>query len=170
MKARIDLKLQLANVGLVAALGVTGSAVAQTFPKEGTYDYTACWSGVNNPIEFSKTHSAVTQEFTGTTRSNPPGGFLDNRSFRCIGLATMFDGKGTNTTVCESLGADGGDKILTRFSVASDGKATREVIAGTGKYEGLVSSGIAEPLGPFPSAKLGTFQACNHQTGTYKMK
>jgi hypothetical protein len=170
MKSRIDLKLQLANAGLIAALTVAGAASAQTLPKEGRYDYTACWSEVRNPIAFSKTHSAATVEFTGTTRSNPPGGFLDNRSFRCIGLATSFGEKGTYTTVCESIGVDGTDKILTQFSVASDGKATREVIAGTGKYEGLVSSGIAEPLGPFPNSKPGVFQACNHQTGTYKMK
>ena len=161
--------MQFANAGLVAALTVAGSAVAQTFPKEGHYDYTACWSGVSNPIQFSKTHSAVTSEFSGTTRSNPPGGYADNLSFRCVGLNTTFGGKVTNTTVCEALGADG-DKILSQFSVASDGTATRETIAGTGKYEGLVSSGTTVPLGASPPAKPGTFQGCNRQTGTYKMK
>jgi hypothetical protein len=25
-------------------------------------------------------------------------------------------------------------------------------------------------LGPFPVIKAGTFQDCNHQTGTYKLK
>ena len=158
-------------IPIAALLGITavGSAIAADLPKEGNYDFTACWSGVSTVIAFSKTYSAMTYEMTGTTRSNPPGGFLDNRSFRCIGLNTSFGAKITAENVCESFGMDE-DKILTRFSTASDGKVTREVVAGTGKYEGLVSSGIAQQLGPFPVAKPGTFQTCNHQTGTYKMK
>jgi hypothetical protein len=169
MKSKPNLKLQFANAGLIAALTVAGSAGAQTFPKEGTYDYTACWSGVTTPIAFSKSNSAFTYEMTGTTRSNPPGGFLDKRSFRCIGMIIAFSGKGSQSVVCESFGIDE-DKILTHFSAASDGKVSREVIEGTGKYQGLVSTGITKPLGPFPVAKAGTFQDCNHQTGTYKMK
>jgi len=154
---------------LFLATAPGGSAFAAELPKEGSYDFTACWSGVSNLIEFSKTHRAFSYEQTGTTLSNPPGGFLDKRAFRCVGMVTSFDGKSTNTAVCESFGADG-DKILTYFSLGSDGKITREVVAGTGKYEGLVSSGIGQPLGPFPVAKAGTFQDCNHQTGTYKLK
>jgi hypothetical protein len=124
---------------------------------------------VSNLIEFSKTHTAYTYEHTGTSLSNPPGGFADKHSFHCVGMATSFAGKSTNTSVCEGFGTDG-DKFLTYFSVGSDGKITREVLAGTGKYEGLVSSGIAQPLGPFPVAKAGTYQNCVRQTGTYKLK
>jgi hypothetical protein len=157
-------------MAFMAAIAV-GSAFAADLPKEGRYDFTGCWSGVSNPITFSNTHSAFTYEFTGTTRSNPPGGFGDKRSFRCIGMGTSFGGRPTNNTVCESVGMDGdSDKILTSFSLASDGKVTRETVAGTGKYEGIVTSGIVEPLGPFPVMKPGTFQDCNHQTGTYKLK
>lgn len=170
MKLRLNPRIPMANAGLFAAvLVVAGSALAQSFPKEGNYDFTSCWSGTSTPIDFSKTNTAFSYEMMGTTRSNPPGGFLDNRSFRCIGMVTSFGGKGTHSAVCESFGTDP-DKILTYFSASSDGKVTREVIEGTGKYEGLVSTGIAKPLGPFPSVKAGTFQACNHQTGTYKMK
>jgi len=49
------------------------SAFAGELPKEGGFDYTSCWSGVNNVITFSKTHTASSFELTGTTRSNPPG-------------------------------------------------------------------------------------------------
>ncbi len=31
-------------------------------------------------------------------------------------------------------------------------------------------TGTVHPLGPFPVVKAGTFQDCNHQTGTYKLK
>ena len=47
---------------------------------------------------------------------------------------------------------------------------TREFVVGTGKYEGMVTDGTVEPLGPFPVIKAGTFQDCNYQTGTYKLK
>ena len=36
--------------------------------------------------------------------------------------------------------------------------------------EGMKASGTVHPLGPFPVVKAGTFQDCNHQTGTYKLK
>ncbi len=94
---------------------------------------------------------------------------FDKQSFRCVGMNASLDGKNTGTALCEGIDQDG-HKRLTYFSVTSDGKVTREQVAGTGKYEGMVSSGTATPLGPFPVIKAGTFQDCNHQTGTYKMK
>jgi hypothetical protein len=58
------------------------SAFAAELPKEGSYDYISCWSGVNNVITFSKTHTASSYEMTGTIRSNPPDGMFDKNSFR----------------------------------------------------------------------------------------
>jgi hypothetical protein len=145
------------------------SAFAAELPKEGSYDFTACWSGVSNTITFSKTHTASSYEFTGTTRSNPPGGMFDKHTFRCVGMNASLDEKKTLTAVCEAIDVDG-DKRLTYFSLGSDGKELRENITGTGKYEGMVASGTVQPLGPFPVVKAGTTQNCNHQTGTYKLK
>jgi hypothetical protein len=34
----------------------------------------------------------------------------------------------------------------------------------------MVVTGTVEQLGPFPAIKDGTFQGCNHRTGTYKLK
>ena len=144
------------------------SAIAAELPKEGSYDYTACWSGANNVITFSKTHTASSYEMTGTTRSNPPGGMFDKSTFRCVGINASLDGKVTASNVCETIDVDG-DKRLLSFSNI-DGKTTRTNVAGTGKYEGIVTAGTVENLGPFPSIKDGTFQNCNHQTGTYKLK
>jgi len=169
MRSKLNLPLKFANAALLVALGVGSAADAQTLPKEGRYDYTACWSGVSNQIAFSKTHTASTTEFMGTTRSDPPGGMFDKNSFRCVGMTTSFDGKNTGSTVCETTDRDG-DKRLAYFSASSDGKVTRENVSGTGKYEGFTASGTVVPLGPFPIVKPGTFQDCNHQTGTYKLK
>jgi hypothetical protein len=73
------------------------------------------------------------------------------------------------TGVCEVKDADG-DKRLGHYSFV-DGKETfYTVVAGTGKYEGMTLTSTVEQLGPFPAIKDGTFQGCNHQTGTYKLK
>jgi hypothetical protein len=73
------------------------------------------------------------------------------------------------TGTCEVIDADG-DKRLGHYSVV-DGKETfYTIVAGTGKYEGMILTSTVEPLGPFPAIKDGTFQGCNHRTGTYKLK
>src|SRR5262249_8121636 len=116
----------------------TFSALAGELPKEGNYDFTACYSGVNNAITFSKTHTASSFELTGTTRSNPPGGVFDKVAYRCVGSNTSLDGKVTASNLCENIDVDG-DKYLTRILTA-DGKTTRTIVAGTGKYEGIVTT------------------------------
>src|ERR1700686_925738 len=101
MKSKLSLKLQFANAGLVAALFVVSAAAAQTLPKEGSYDYTTCYSGVKQAtIIFSKTFGANIREFTGTNRSNTPGGFLDMSSYRCVSLNANLDSKPSSTTLC----------------------------------------------------------------------
>jgi hypothetical protein len=156
---------------LVALIGLpSGSAFAADLPKEGSYDFTSCYSGVSNTIAFSKTHFAYSYEMTGVNRSNPPGGLFDKVAFRCVGMNASFDGKVSGNTVCEGVDLEG-DKRLTYFSLGADGKTTRQFITGTGKYEGMAESATAvQPLGPFPVVKAGTFADCNHQTGTYKLK
>lgn len=152
-----------------AAITMAGGAVAQTPAKEGRYDYTACWSGVSNSIAFSKTHTAFSYEMMGTTRSNVPDSIFDRNTFRCVGMNASFDGKSAGSVACESIDRDG-DKRLSYYSIASDGKFSRDTVAGTGKYDGMSTTTVVAPLGPFPIVKPGTFQDCNHQTGTYKLK
>ena len=84
---------------------------------------------------------------TGTTRSNPPGGMFDKSTFRCVGINASLDGKVTASNVDETIDVDG-DKRLLSFSNV-DGKITRTNVAGTGKYEGIVTAGTVENLGPF---------------------
>ena len=154
---------------LAVFVATSGSAPAADLPKEGPFDYTACWSGVNNVITFSPTHSAFSFELTGTTRSAQPDGFADKHTFRCVGSNHVFAGKSGGTSICEAVDA-AGDKRLTYFSFDGD-KTVREQVAGTGKYDGMVfTSATVQPIGPFPTIKPGTFQACNRQTGTYKLK
>jgi hypothetical protein len=150
------------------AVAIAGAAAAQTPPKEGRYDYTSCYSLASNAIGWSKSYSASTYELLGTILSNPPGGLFHKSTVRCVGMNRSFAGKSAATAACEGTDPDG-DKFLYTVSTL-DGKTTRDQIAGTGKYEGMVASGATESLGPFPEVKPGTSQNCNHQTGTYKLK
>jgi hypothetical protein len=152
----------------VAAIGAVSLAAAQALPKEGRIDYVACWTGTSNPMAFSKTQSASTYEFIGSTRSNLPDSPFDKLSFRCVGMNTGFDGKTTSTTVCENVDKDG-DKMLTQY-VSSEGRLVRSTVAATGKFEGIGTEANVVALGPFPTIKPGTFQGCNHQTGSYRIK
>lgn len=146
------------------------SALAADMPKEGTYAYTACWAGTAKVIPFSKTQTGSSYEFYGMTRTEPPGGMFDKASFRCVGAAGSFDKKYTSVVTCMSVNADG-DKVLSLFQAGDDHKYSRQTIAGTGKYEGIViNSKEIKPLGPFPVIKPGNFQGCNQQSGTYKLK
>jgi hypothetical protein len=159
--------IRIAAVAFVAATALP-LAAAQGLPKEGRIDYVACWSGASNPMPFSKTQSAMTYEHTGTTRSNLPDSPFDKLSFRCIGMNTSFDGKTSVATVCEAVDKDG-DKMLNHF-VQSEGRLVRTTVAGTGKFEGISTEANVVSLGPFPPVKPGTFQNCNHQTGSYRIK
>jgi hypothetical protein len=168
-KEAIDMKKASKYILALMIFTSAPSAFAAELPKEGSYDYTACWSGISNAVTFSKTHTASSYEMTGAIRSNTPGGMFDKESFRCVGMNASLGEKNTGSTVCEASDKDG-SKRLSYFSLGSDGKVTREFVVGTGKYEGMVTTGTVEPLGPFPVIKAGTFQDCNHQTGTYKLK
>ena len=152
---------------IVATLAL-GSAAAQTMPKEGIYDLTNCWSGTSNVIEFSKTHSANSGELVGNSRSNPPGGPFDMVTFHCVNICATIDGKSSGSYYCETADKDG-DKFMVR-GVTEGPKGKAETIAGTGKYQGMVRTGISESSGAFPPIKPGAFTGCHRQTGTYKLK
>ena len=144
--------------------------LAQQMPKEGNYDYTACWSGTSNITKVSDNRLIMANDFTGVIRTTTPGGPFDGETFHCAGLSMMVDGKpASETTFCVATDKEG-NKRLARFT-NNDGTITREQVAGTGKYEGMTLTPTAvKPMGPFPTAKPGTFQGCNHQTGSYKLK
>lgn len=161
--------LKVMPVAALAAVTSAGSALATDLPMEGSYDINTCFTRHSTRIDYSNTHYAYSYEETGTSVSNPPGGFFDNEAIRCVGMVASFDGKRTGGSVCEGSAKDG-DKRLTQFRYNSDGKLIREAIAGTGKYEGLVTVGTARDAGPPVEIKTGTVQLCIQQVGTYKLK
>jgi len=168
MKTKSRFEQPVAGAAFALLLAAVGGVNAQTIPKEGRFEYTACWSGTNSVIQFSKTHSASSSEFMGAIRSHTPGDLFDNLTFRCVGSSATFDGKTFGSSSCEAVDKDG-DKRLTHFTTA-DGKTVRQDVAGTGKFEGMTTDTVVKPLGAYTPIKPGTFQGCNQQSGTYKLK
>jgi hypothetical protein len=154
---------------IVFATAATSALAAMNLPKEGSYDYTSCWTGTGNAVALDKDHTATAYEMIGTVVSNIPGGLGENSSFRCVGLRTALKGRPGGGNVCEVIDPEG-DKRVNRFEIQPDGKIVREMIGGTGKYEGMMMSNTVAMLPPMREAKPGTFQGCNRQTGTYKLK
>ena len=155
-------------LSIVCALAL-GCATAQGVPKEGSFEIINCGSGTNSVVEISKTARFTSSEAIGTTRSVPPGGYLDMTTYHCMSLGATLDGKYTGHTYCEGVDRDG-DRYISHLYSTDGGKTSSEVIAGMGKFEGMTRMGTSESLGAFPSVKPGTFTGCGRQTGTYKMK
>jgi hypothetical protein len=151
------------------AAWMAGSTFAADLPKEGGYDIKTCFTRHSTRIDYDDTRFAYSYEETGTSVSSPPGGLFDNEVIRCVGLVASFDGKRSGGSVCEGL-ATNGDKRLTRFQYDSNNKLVREAVSGTGKYDGLTTSGTVRDAGPPVEIKTGTAQLCNLQAGTYKLK
>ena len=165
------MKSILAMTVFVAAIG---PAAAAELPKEGTYDLLSCWSGTGTNIQLSKDFG-FSYELTGSNISNPPGGAFDKTSYRCVGLFTNIEGQITQTQVCETVDQSG-DRFLAQTTTEDPGqegvsprRIRENVIAGTGKYEGMTRTGVNQTYA-VPEMKPGTFQRCGHATGTYKLK
>src|SRR5438445_6075807 len=124
----------LAFVAITAAGACAFAAV--NLPKEGSYDSISCWTGTGNDLAFTKDHTAASYELVGTIVSMIPGGLGDSSTFRCVGMDTNIQGRRGGGNMCEVTDPDG-DKRLNAFRIEPDGKVVREMVGGTGKYEGM---------------------------------
>ena len=158
---------------LIVTAGISFASASEV-PKEGTYDYVACWSGTVSEMKLPGGDIARLVEFTGSIRARDPSSIFNNNSFRCVSIgAASPEKKNVGITagksICTATDTDG-DTRATSFTT-EDGKTVRKELGGTGKFDGMVTSNQAiEELGPIPTIQPGTLQSCNHQTGTYKLK
>lgn len=98
-----------------------------------------------------------------------PDSLFDGETVRCVGMTAFLEGKPSGGSICEGVAKDG-DRRLTRFWYDSDGKFQRAQVSGTGKYDGMVTTGSVKTLAPPEQIKPGTVKFCNLATGTYKLK
>jgi hypothetical protein len=161
--------MNMISVATIIAATSVGVAFAADLPKEGSYDYKACFTRNTTRIAFSDAHSAYSYSETATAVSTTPGGMFDGDTVRCVGAVAISNGKRMNLSICEGV-AKNGAKRLTRFQYGADGKIVREEVAGTGMYEGLVTTGTVKEVVPTKEIQPGVTTYCNQLTGTYKMK
>lgn len=159
----------LIRAAALLAIAFAGCAFAADPPKEGSYDYKACFTRNITRIDFSDAHRAYSYNETATAVSTTPGGMFDGDIVRCVGTIAISSGKRMGISTCEGI-AKNGAKRLTRFRYDADGKLVREEVAGTGMYEGMVTSGTVKEVEPSKEIQPGVTTFCNQLTGTYKMK
>ncbi len=160
---------RMISVATLVAATSSGAAIAADLPKEGSYDYKGCFTRNTTRIDFSEAHSAYSYNETATAVSLAPGGMFDGDTVRCVGTVSISNGKRVNLSICEGV-AKNGAKRLTRFQYGADGKIVREEVAGTGMYEGLVTTGTVKEVVPTKEIQPGVTTYCNQLTGTYKLK
>jgi hypothetical protein len=153
-------------VGLFLMFWCT-AVVAGELAKEGNYDLMSCFSGEAEVLAHSKSNVAMSYVFTGTCRSNPPGGIFDMTSLYGVGMGSIIKGENKSDYYIEYIDSDGDKIFLKGGRVGPDGTAV--FLSGTGKYEGISGGGSNKVVGRFPAAKPGTFQGCSHAVGTYKL-
>jgi hypothetical protein len=162
-------KSRFFRLAIALAAATAGLAFGADLPKEGSYDYKACFTRNISRIVFSDAHTAYSYSETATATSTTPGGMFDGDRVHCVGTVLVSNGKRTNLSICEGV-ARNGDKRLTSFQYGADRKLLREEVAGTGMYEGMVTTGIAREVVPPKEIRPGETTFCNQATGTYKMK
>lgn len=172
MNSKSGLMPLLTTAALAGGLAVSAAAAwaSQQAPKEGKFAIRNCWSGVTKVVALSKTHVAYSFEMTGESIADEPGSLFDHQTFQCEGVGVRSGKKRTIADlVCVGVDPDG-DRHMDHHVLGKDGQLGRVDLGGTGKYDGMVSHAKMVDLGPFPRIKPGTFQGCNHEVGTYKLK
>lgn len=165
----MNTKLWTTSLATLLAAAFSGPTVAADLPKEGSYDYKACFTRSMARIAFSDTQTAYSYNEVATAVSSTPGGMFDGDSVRCVGAHAIANGKRMGLTTCEGV-ATNGARRLTRFQFNADGKLVREEVAGTGLYDGMVTTGTVKEVEPAREISPGVTTYCNQLTGTYKLK
>lgn len=162
------MRTRLQVLAATATLPLASLAIAADLPKEGSYDVLACFTQTISRLRFDNAHRAWSYEETATATGTTPGGLFDGDKVRCVGFGAIDDGKRSGTAYCEGI-APNGDTRLTRFWYDAEGKVQRAEIAGTGRYQGLVTVGTVRPEGAPEEKVPGTVTYCNRLQGTYRM-
>jgi hypothetical protein len=85
-------------------------------------------------------------------------------------MTASFDGKRYGNAACIAIAKDGATR-LSRVWYDADSKLQRETVAGTGKYDGMVTTGTIQTVKESQAIKPGTqtVEYCNRNVGTYKL-
>jgi hypothetical protein len=164
---QIILALAAAWAALVAA-NAFGAKV--NMPKEGNYAFDFCTVGHGKVMQEGDSLLVVHYDGIANLRTEPAGGAFDRTASRCLGTYTKLNGKHQESGVCEQTDEDG-DKWWMDYHGNSDASGgTYTAVHGTGKYAGMTLKGEYR-IDSWPVAlKDVSYQGCNKNKGTYKLK
>lgn len=157
---------------MTAAFVLPGSADAGkvNIPKEGSYEFDFC------PIGRGKTFSSGDKLFVmnydlDAVLRTASGKAFDRMGARCFGIYSNISGRQQETGICELTDLDG-DKWWMDYRGNPDGAGgTYTAAFGTGKYEGMTLRGEYRIDNAWGSvSKEVSFQGCNPNKGTYKLR
>jgi hypothetical protein len=159
----------LAGWALLAADSAVAGKV--NIPKEGSYEFDFC------PIGRGKTFSAgdklfvMNYDLDAILRTTPSGRAFDRMGARCYGIYANVSGRQQESGFCELTDLDG-DKWWMEYRGNPDGAGgTYTAAYGTGKYDGVTLRGEYHIDNAWGSvSKEVSFQGCNPNKGTYKLK
>ena len=163
------MKRLILTVALMGFFSAVPLPTLADLPKDGSYDYTVCFTRKASRIEHSPSRFAYSYEESGTAVGKIPGSLFDGERVRCVGFTASIDDKRTGGSMCEGI-AKNGDRRLTRFWYDEEGKLQRVQVAGTGVYDGFTTTGSVKTIGATEEIEPGTTRFCNQATGTYKLR
>jgi hypothetical protein len=165
---RSTIGVMVIGLALVAGAADAGKV---NIPKEGSYEFDFC------PIGRGKTFSAgdkffvINYDLDAILKTTPPGRAFDRMGARCYGIYANVNGRQQEAGFCELTDLDG-DKWWMEYRGNPDGAGgTYTAAYGTGKYDGVTIKGEYRIDNAWGSiSKEVSFQGCNPNKGTYKLK
>lgn len=154
---------------ILAADGALAGRV--NIPKEGSYEFDFCPIGRGKIFSEGDKLFVMNYDLDAITRSASPGKAFDRMGARCYGIYSNFNGRQQEAGMCELTDLDG-DKWWMEYRGNPDGKGGTYTSAhGTGKYDGMTLRGEYRIDNDWGSiSKEVSFQGCNPNKGTYKLK
>ena len=167
------MKLALAVAVVVVAVSTAGSALAGkvNIPKEGNYEFDFCFVGHARNLAAADKVFVAHYDVVANLKTSPPGRPFDRVGSLCYGTYVNLNGRQQEFGVCELTDLDG-DKWWMEYHGNADGAGgTYNAAHGAGKYEGMTLRGEYRIDNAWGSAsKEISFQGCNPNKGTYKLK
>ena len=161
------------GIAMLAALLLCGEVNAGkvNIPREGTYEFDFCVIGRGKSLGDGKPLFLLHYELDANVFSVPQGKAFDRMGSRCYGQYFSLNGVPREQGICELTDLDG-DKWWMDYRGNADGTGgTYSAAQGTGKYEGVAIKGEYRLDNNFGQASSElSFQGCNRNKGSYKLK
>ncbi len=167
------MKTMLICAALIAIIATPSlvEAARVNIPKEGKFAFDFCPVGRGKTFSAGERLFVMNYDLDAILRTTPSGEVFDRMGARCFGIYANINTRQQESGFCELTDVDG-DKWWMDYRGNPDGTGgTYIAVHGTGKYEGMALRGEYRIDNNWGSiSREVSFQGCNPNTGTYKLK